>query len=496
MHKWIFYVNSNAYLPDAFLNHIRSILPIQDSFDDFIASCQRPLRRSIRVNTLKITVSAFKQRAKEKGWLLTEIPWCKEGFWIEGLDETKTPLGNTSEHLTGLFYAQEASSMLPVSALFYHQIDSPTYVLDVAAAPGSKTTQIAAKMQNKGLLIANEFSASRIKALHANLLRCGIYNTALTHYDGAVFGNWLPETFDAVLLDAPCSGEGTVRKDPDAMKNWSLEAIEKIAQVQKTLIISAFNALKPNGVLIYSTCTLSQEENQAVCHHLKETYPDALTFESLADLFQGADKAITEEGFLHVFPQTYDSEGFFVARIRKTANTTKSEKTFCRKNFPYLKVKEKESQLIYMALKETLSLSVPDNLSLWQRDNSLWLFPDAIEPLLTEIRLDRIGIKLAEVHKKGYRWHHEAAVTLASEAKLKNKTHLPEEKMASYINIDVKDAIDWYMGRDIRPSGCTGKGEVIVCYRDIAIGLGKWVGNKIKNNLPRELVKDKNLFID
>ncbi len=489
-------MNSSAYLPDAFLDHIRSIFPLHDSFDDFIASCKRPLRRSIRVNTLKITVSAFKQRAKERGWLLTEIPWCEEGFWIEGVDESKTPLGNTSEHLTGLFYIQEASSMLPVSAFFYDQKKAITSVLDVAAAPGSKTTQIAAKMQNKGLVLANEYSASRIKALHANLLRCGIYNTALTHYDGAVFGKWLPETFDAILLDAPCSGEGTVRKDPDAMKNWSLEAIEEIAKVQKSLIISAFNALKPDGVLIYSTCTLSHEENQVICHYLKETYPDAVAFESLADLFQDADKATTSEGFLHVFPQIYDSEGFFVARIRKVASTVKGEKTFCRKNFPYVKVKEKERELIFKALKQALSLSVPDSLSLWQRDNTLWLFPLAIEPLLTEIRLDRIGIKLAEVHKKGYRWHHEAAITLTNEVRLKEQTHLSEEKNAAFLNIDAKAAIDWYMGRDIRPTDSNGKGEVIVCYRGIAIGIGKWVGNKIKNNLPRELVKDNNLFLD
>ena len=99
--------------------------------------------------------------------------------------------------------------------------------------PHSKTTQIAAKMNNQGLIVANEFSASRIKALHANLTRCGIHNTAITHFDGAVFGEWLPETFDAILLDAPCSGEGTVRKDPAAFENWSLKAIQTIGETQK-----------------------------------------------------------------------------------------------------------------------------------------------------------------------------------------------------------------------------------------------------------------------
>ncbi len=476
-------MHSNVYLPDAFLQHIESYLPADLLIDDFIAACHRPLRRAVRVNTLKITVADFKVRAKEKGWLLTPIPWCEEGFWIDEMAGSETPLGNTSEHLTGLFYIQEASSMLPVAALFQGEVKAVN-VLDMAAAPGSKTTQIAAKMQNKGVLIANEYSASRIKSLHANLLRCGIYNVALTHFDGAVFGKWLPESFDAILLDAPCSGEGAVRKDPDAMKNWSVSAIDEMAQVQKNLIVSAFMALKPNGVLVYSTCTLSREENQAVCDYLKQTHGDAVKFESLADVFPDAKKAITQEGFLHVYPQIYDTEGFFVARIRKLTSIVDSNKTFCRKNFPYNKVANKEKDTITTALKEALFIELPDGVSLWQRDNVIWLFPDAIESLLTEIRLDRIGIKLAEIHKRGYRWQHEAVIALAKGTE------------PCCINVEAEAAREWYMGRDIRPQIPSAKGDVIVCYKEIPIGLGKWVGNKIKNNLPRDLVKDKNLFID
>ncbi|EGE3189781.1 16S rRNA (cytosine(1407)-C(5))-methyltransferase RsmF, partial [Shigella sonnei] len=122
----------------------------------------------------------------------------------------------------------------------------------------------------------------------------------------------------AILLDAPCSGEGVVRKDPDALKNWSPESNQEIAATQRELIDSAFHALRPGGTLVYSTCTLNQEENEAVCLWLKETYPDAVEFLPLGDLFPGANKALTEEGFLHVFPQIYDCEGFFVARLRKT----------------------------------------------------------------------------------------------------------------------------------------------------------------------------------
>lgn len=298
---------------------MREAMPANLSFDDFLAACQRPLRRSIRVNTLKISVADFLALTASYGWSLTPVPWCAEGFWIAREDEETLPLGSTAEHLSGLFYIQEASSMLPVAALFADG-NAPERVMDVAAAPGSKTTQIAARMGNRGAILANEYSASRVKVLHANISRCGIGNVALTHFDGRVFGAALPEMFDAILLDAPCSGEGVVRKDPNALKNWSVESNQEIAATQRELIDSAFHALRPGGVLVYSTCTLNREENESVVHWLKETYPDAVEFMPLGDLFAQASLAQTAEGFLHVFPQIYDCEGFFVARLRKTAS--------------------------------------------------------------------------------------------------------------------------------------------------------------------------------
>ena len=263
---------------------MREALPSHLSLDDFIAACQRPLRRSIRVNTLKISIDDFLTLVSPYNWQLTPVPWCAEGFWIERDDEDAVPLGSTAEHLSGLFYIQEASSMLPVAALFAEG-NTPERVMDVAAAPGSKTTQIAARMGNHGAILANEFSASRVKVLHANISRCGIQNVALTHFDGRVFGAALPEAFDAILLDAPCSGEGVVRKDPDALKNWSVESNLEIAATQRELIDSAFHALRPGGTLVYSTCTLNRDENEDVCLWLKAQYPDAVEFLPLNDLF-------------------------------------------------------------------------------------------------------------------------------------------------------------------------------------------------------------------
>lgn len=449
---------NSVFLPEQFLAQMREALPAHLSFDDFVAACQRPLRRSIRVNTLKISVGAFLDLVSPYGWQLTPVPWCEEGFWIERDDEESLPLGSTAEHLSGLFYIQEASSMLPVAALFADG-NQPERVMDVAAAPGSKTTQIAARMNNRGAILANEFSASRVKVLHANISRCGIHNVALTHFDGRVFGAALPEAFDAILLDAPCSGEGVVRKDPDALKNWSVESNLEIAATQRELIDSAFHALRPGGTLVYSTCTLNRDENEDVCLWLKQRYADAVEFLPLDTLFDSASHAATPEGFLHVFPQIYDCEGFFVARLRKTrAVDPLPAPKFKVGNFPFTPVKGREAAEAQAAASK-VGLHWDESLRLWMRDKELWLFPVNIEPLIGKVRFSRLGIRLAEIHNKGYRWQHEAVIALADSENTFALTH--------------QEAEEWYRGRDVYPEDGPSQDEVIVTYQGYPLGLAK-----------------------
>ena len=470
---------NSVFLPEQFLAQMREALPAHLSFDDFVAACQRPLRRSIRVNTLKISVGAFLDLVSPYGWQLTPVPWCEEGFWIERDDEESLPLGSTAEHLSGLFYIQEASSMLPVAALFADG-NQPERVMDVAAAPGSKTTQIAARMNNRGAILANEFSASRVKVLHANISRCGIHNVALTHFDGRVFGAALPEAFDAILLDAPCSGEGVVRKDPDALKNWSVESNLEIAATQRELIDSAFHALRPGGTLVYSTCTLNRDENEDVCLWLKQRYADAVEFLPLDTLFDSASHAATPEGFLHVFPQIYDCEGFFVARLRKTrAVDPLPAPKFKVGNFPFTPVKGREAAEAQAAASK-VGLHWDESLRLWMRDKELWLFPVNIEPLIGKVRFSRLGIRLAEIHNKGYRWQHEAVIALADS---ENTFALTQQ-----------EAEEWYRGRDVYPEDGPSQDEVIVTYQGYPLGLAKKVGSRLKNSYPRELVRDGRLF--
>lgn len=460
---------------------MQQLLPDNAEFARFIAISQQPLRRSLRVNTLKISVADFLAQVAPYQWALTPVPWCAEGFWISRDDADTLPLGSTAEHLAGLFYIQEASSMLPVTALFDGS-PSPGRVMDVAAAPGSKTTQIAARMNNTGAILANEYSASRVKVLHANLSRCGISNTAMTHFDGRVFGAALPESFDAILLDAPCSGEGVVRKDADALRNWSEESTATIAATQCELIDSAFHALRPGGTLVYSTCTLNRSENQQVIAWLLARYPDAVEVEPLNQLFSGAEQVATPEGFLHVFPQVFDSEGFFVARLRKTAGVAQLPVPgYKLGKLPFSPLSRKLQQEVADAAAK-IGLQWSAELTLWQRDKELWLFPAAIEPLLNRVRFSRIGLKLAETFAKGYRWQHEAVVALAS------------AQAANAVELSSGEAEEWYRGRDIYPERPLPAGELIICHQQQPIGLAKTVGSRIKNNYPRELVRDGKLF--
>lgn len=466
--------------PEDFLALMRTSLTDDAEMQRFLAISQQPLRRSLRVNTLKISVADFLAQTADYGWRLTPIPWCAEGFWIDRDDES-LPLGSVAEHLSGLFYIQEASSMLPVAALFDAAPDAHQ-VMDVAAAPGSKTTQIAALMHNQGAILANEYSASRVKVLHANISRCGVSNVALTHFDGRVFGAALPEQFDAILLDAPCSGEGVVRKDPDALRNWTLASTEEIAATQRDLIDSAFHALQPGGTLIYSTCTLNQIENQQVISWLQQRYPGTVEILSLAGLFKGAEQALTPEGYLHVFPHIFDSEGFFVARLRKTASLPAlPAPSYKLGKLPFSPASRKLLAEVQQAAAK-VGLRWDDNLQLWQRDKELWLFPAALESWLNKVRFSRIGVKLAETFPKGYRWQHEAVVALA------------QPNTALSFALTAAEAESWYRGQDIHPENVPDRDEVIVTYQQQTLGLAKKVGNRIKNSYPRELVRDGRLF--
>ncbi len=271
-------------------------------------------RKSIRVNTLKISVADLKKRLSNN-WKLTQIPWCKEGFWIEG---ERRDIGNLPEHVLGYIYVQEAASMIPPIVL---QPEPGEIILDMCAAPGSKTTQIAQYMKNEGVLVTNDLTVERLAALAVNVQRMGITNEIITRMPGHRFKEF---EFDRILVDAPCSGTGTINKSIKTIEMWNPDMVRRLSANQKQLLVTAFNNLKQGGTIVYSTCTMEPEEDECVVDFLVNKYGakvekidlDIKRSEPITE-FEGKTYSDEVKKCLRIWPQDNGTEGFFVAKLRK-----------------------------------------------------------------------------------------------------------------------------------------------------------------------------------
>jgi NOL1/NOP2/sun family putative RNA methylase len=292
-----------------------------DSSQEFLEYMAKPLRQSIRVNTLKIERGRIGEIVEnlKNDFELGQIPWCEEGFFVNtGVRSGRITL--TVEHQLGLIFSQEASSMIPPVIL---ELRPGMKVLDMAASPGAKTTQIAAYMENRGCIIANDVKFSRLNVLISNIQKCGVLIAKVTMMDGRTFRKW-ENRFDRVLLDAPCSNVGMIRKNFKYMKIWKMRDVVALSRLQKQLIRAAYRTLKPGGILVYSTCTLDPMENEEVVDSLLST-TDA-TLEEIKIPVKGREPFTEFEGekydsevkkCLRIHPQDNNTEGFFVAKILK-----------------------------------------------------------------------------------------------------------------------------------------------------------------------------------
>jgi NOL1/NOP2/sun family putative RNA methylase len=282
---------------------------------------------SIRCNTLKIGVGDLKARLEGYGWKLRQPFGDFPEVMIVGSKLEPGELGKTKEHLLGYYYVQEVSSMLPMMVL---KPETGDFVLDLCASPGSKTTQAAAMMGNGGTIVANEVSMGRIGILNSNLERCGVMNVIVTRKEGvALCERFLKKSrfrFDKILVDAPCSGEGTLRKSPKTFQMWNVNMIKKMASTQRKLVSAAVKLLKVGGTMIYSTCTLAPEEDEGVVDYLVKNFDVVVEKISLPLKFRCGVTEWEGEKFdksvrncLRLYPQDNDTDGFFVARIRKVS---------------------------------------------------------------------------------------------------------------------------------------------------------------------------------
>jgi NOL1/NOP2/sun family putative RNA methylase len=273
-------------------------------------------RKSIRVNTIKISRERLVKRLKEKGIELEQIPWYENGFFVR----SEKGIGKTLEYFLGYYYIQEASSMIPPLIL---NPKPNEFILDLCAAPGSKTTQIAELMKNSGLIIANDDNLERIKALRINLQKMGIKNCVVSYDKGERF--WKKGIkFDKILVDAPCSGSGKIITSFSSLNLWSQGIVKRLSNLQKKLLFSASKCLKKDGIIVYSTCSLDPEENEEVidfCIKKLGLIPEEVKVKNL-NYREGIkewrkrkfDKRV--KNAIRIFPFDNYTEGFFICRLR------------------------------------------------------------------------------------------------------------------------------------------------------------------------------------
>lgn len=272
------------------------------------------IKKALRVNTLKISEKELRQRLEKKGVKLEKIPFVKHGYFYE----SSFSLGSTPEYLQGYYYLQEAASQIPVEVLSPKPGDN---VLDMAASPGSKTTQMAQLMENKGVIVALDNDKRRLESLQNNLERLSVTNTLLLKKD-ARYANDFNLKFDKILLDAPCSGNFCI--EPDYFAKRSINDLFQKSKVQKELLETAVKCLKSGGTLVYSTCSLEPEEDEMVIDSVLKAHSDMHVVETGLDIGdKGAVNAFGREMHPDVsktrkfWPHKTGTEGFFLAKLKK-----------------------------------------------------------------------------------------------------------------------------------------------------------------------------------
>ena len=313
------------YEPKAkFVERIGEQLKDKKDVERFFEVAKSEPDKAIRCNTLKISPDELLERLEARGWEV-EQPFSEyPEIMIVRSELLPGEIGKTREHILGYYYVQEVTSMMPIIALGLKEGDR---VLDLCAAPGSKTTQAAAMMENSGSIIANDLSIGRIRILAANLERCGVTNAIVTRHNGVELCDKLRKLgikFDKILVDAPCSGEGNLRCSPRTLLEWSEGLLKSLSRKQKRLLDSVVDLLAEGGEIVYSTCTYAPEENEVVVQHFIDGHDFELVDVDLPLVTRKGLGKWRKEKFdgkmdnvKRIYHHDNDMEGFFVSKLRR-----------------------------------------------------------------------------------------------------------------------------------------------------------------------------------
>jgi 16S rRNA (cytosine1407-C5)-methyltransferase len=473
--------------------HLERYRPLlsPDDFARFEAAIHRPLPPALRINTLKIGVNEARAIwPEEYGWRIAPIPFCPTGWQItSGGDQ----LSRTLEHRMGFYYMQDAASMLPAE-MFDYEVERPL-ILDMAASPGGKTTHLCCKTGDKGLIIANDTSAARIGALRSNLRNWGAIGAAITNFPGERFGAWFPDTFDAALLDAPCSGESLRTAERRKTRPVSPTERRQLHQRQAQLLIGAFQAVKPGGQVVYATCTLAPEEDEAVLDVLLRRYPGQVEIESVNRVLPNPAPALASDGArefdpqvrraVRLWPHLYDTSGFFAALIRKRDSPPVqpgAPPTRPLEQAGFTKLTRAGQGEVIERLRDEFGFDLNallerQAIELWQRGKSVHAFPEMFLARFADVPCAAVGMLIGE-RGDGFAPSHEFAARFSAQFSAR-RLRLGDDQIEK-----------WLMGYDLREPETTPypAGTIVVVEdgRGRFLGRGKVLRDRIRNMLPKK----------
>lgn len=454
---------------------------LEEEFPAFQASLAAPAVSGLRANTLKIAPQALRERLP---YPLEPVPWCAEGFYLTGQELQPAP-GAHPFHKAGLYYLQEPSAMLPPQVL---QPQSDEWVLDLCGAPGGKATHLVSLMKNQGLLVANEVHPRRVWTLAENLERWGARQTVVVNAAPDQLAEKLGAVFDKVLVDAPCSGEGMFRKEPQARQEWSLKAAGSCALRQAAILDSAAALVRPGGKLVYSTCTFNPDENEGRIAAFLQQHPgwELEAIEPPAG-FEPArpDWAPTSErlqairGAVRLWPHHAAGEGHFVAALRYSgAVAAKARRTVSPSSFPAAPAAVRQAWRAFAG--EALTPTAAEALSEGQwlmKGEALYLAPLA-SPAWEGLKVIHPGLWLGKVaggEAPRFEPAHALALTLPAQAfQQRLELSLEDPRLADYLR-----------GAPLADSGPAG--WLVICVEGFPLGWGKRSQGVIRNRYPHGL---------
>lgn len=451
------------------------------------AALERPLGSALRVNSLKIdSAEAAKLWTERYGWDLQTVPFCATGWQMA---QYERGLSQTLEYKMGYYYIQDASSMLPAELFADDKADEPQLILDLAAAPGGKTTHLVSRFDDRAVVVANDSSLSRITALRSNLQTWGALGTYITNYAGERWGQWFPETFDKVLLDAPCSGD-TLREEKGRKKRVVSEAEQSaLSQRQLALLMSAFRALKPNGEIVYSTCTLAPEENEGVLSQLLAAYPDAALIERVEDMpasgLVTSDYHPSVQNGIRLWPHLYHTAGFFAARIRKTDTLSIEPEPYpLQSTADGVRLSKSQQKAITQGVLASYGFDFGAMLEaqkavLYRREQLVYAVPELVFEIFDGLPHITAGLLVGQLIDNEFLPAHELI------------TRFYPQFTAPRLTVDEQYIGQWLEGRDLRGRwGDFALGTLALLQDEGGrfLGRGKVQQDRLRNLLPKRVV--------